>query len=136
MKRIIRLTEGDLHRVVKESVRKVLKEDEEYKAGEVHKEVLGLNKQGLKKVEYAIREPEFGGSQSIIAIFNERGKCIKIKDNTDYNHTTNYSWDQWNFDTNDLVGKSEEEVDNMMGGNFDNWEDQYRRPYVDKYPVK
>ena len=30
MKRIIRLTENDLHRIVKESVRKVLKEDDSF----------------------------------------------------------------------------------------------------------
>lgn len=54
----IRLTESQLHSVIKESIKKIINETDINK-GEIHKELLGLNRRGLKKIEYSIGEPDF-----------------------------------------------------------------------------
>ena len=54
----IKLTESQLHSVIKESIKKIINETDINK-GEIHKELLGLNRRGLKKIEYSIGEPDF-----------------------------------------------------------------------------
>lgn len=97
-KKLVKLTEGDLHRIIKESAKKVLKEttidNDSYFGG-------GLPDKYFDEDDDIEPTPEYDGyvvadikTDDIIAIFRNKNNAIKKRNE-------NYKWYFWGFDFND-----------------------------------
>ena len=77
-------------------------------------------------VEYRINEPSFGASTSLAIKFSDGKVAESINTSTG---ETNYFWDG-GFEDGMLEGKTKEETEEIMKHWFDDFEDDYRRPYI------
>lgn len=78
--------------------------------------------------QYWVHENSFGASTSL-TVKIENGKVVESLDTSSYE--TNYSWDG-GFEDGLLDGKSKQEAEEIMDHWFDDFEDEYRRPYINK----
>ena len=77
-------------------------------------------------VEYRVIEPSFGSSTSLAVKFSDGIVAESINTSTG---ETNYIWDG-GFKDGMLEGKTQEEADEFMEHWFDDFEDEYRQPYI------
>lgn len=83
----------------------------------------------MRKYNYNICEGDFGASTSCEVITNNRGIVTEINDTSTFE--TNYAWDGWNINFEELKGKSLNEVDSIIKGHLNDYHDEYRQPYIE-----
>jgi len=76
--------------------------------------------------EYCVAEPDFGASSSI-AVKIKDGTVVKSFDTS--TKETNYVWDR-GFEDGLFVGDTAEEMHQKLNSWFDDFNDEYRRPYI------
>lgn len=83
----------------------------------------------MRKYKYNICEGDFGSSTSCEVITNNRGIVTEINDTSTFE--TNYAWDGWNINFEELKGKFLNQVDSIIKAHLNDYHDEYRQPYIE-----
>lgn len=80
-----------------------------------------------KKIKIFINESSFGSSTSAEIFFN-KNKVVDVLDTS--TNKTNYQWDGWGTFLEDVIGLSMKDFKQACKELFEDFEDEYRQPYV------